>query len=93
MGDGWDGIDIDAYFGSSSNAMQFGETELQKKCVEKSVKNNAEELLIKEHLSKIKLNPAISGNRKSYLCKYDFTPLFAKTADANKRYKNLLQNN
>jgi len=46
--------------------------------------------VIKEHLSKIKLNPATSGNRKSYLCECDFAPLFAKKSDANERYRTLL---
>ena len=56
MGDGWDGIDIDAYFGSSSKAMRSREAKMQKKCVERSIKNNAEELLIKEHLETIPLD-------------------------------------
>ena len=93
MGDGWDGIDVDAYFGSTPNARRSREAKMQKICIERSVKNNAEELVIKEHLSKIKINPATSGNRKSYLCKCDFTPLFAKKADANERYRTLLATN
>ena len=50
MGDGWDGIDIDAYFGSTPKARRSREAKMQKICVEHSVKNNAEELLIKEHI-------------------------------------------
>ena len=72
--------------------MRSREAKMLKICVERSVKNNAEELLIKEHLSKIKINPATSGNRKSYHCKCDFAPLFANTSDANERYQNLFHN-
>ena len=93
MGDGWDGIDVDAYFGSTPNARRSREAKMQKICIERSVKNNAEELVIKEHLSKIKINPATSGNRKSYLCKCDFTPLFSKKADANEKYWHLIATN
>ena len=64
----------------------------QVKCVQQSIKNKAEELVIKDHLYQIKLKRGISaGKNKSYVCKCDFDPLFSEYADANKRYANLLK--
>ena len=90
MGEGWCDVDINAYFGDTTNARISREANQQEKSVKMSVKNNAEELLIKEHLSKIKFNAASSGKQKPYLRKYDISLLFANIPDANERYKNLL---
>ena len=63
MGEGWRDVDIDAYFGDTTNARISREAKQQEKSVKMSVKNNAEELSIKEHLSKIKFN-AVFGETK-----------------------------
>jgi len=53
------------------------------------MKNNAEELVIKESSTHIKLKYG-SRKKKLYVCKCNFDPLFAKHADANTRYADLL---
>jgi len=54
------------------------------------MKNNTEELVIKESLTHIKLKRG-SRKKKSYVCKCNFDPLFTKHADANTRYADLLR--
>ena len=54
------------------------------------MKNNAEELVIKESLTHIKLKRG-SRKKKSYVCKCNFDPLFTKHAHANTRYADLLR--
>ena len=50
MSGGWYQIDADAHCGPPSKSRKNRETLQQEKCVEQSMKNNAEELVIKEHL-------------------------------------------
>ena len=52
------------------------------------MKNNAEELVIKESLYQIKLKRG-SGKKKIYVCTCNFEPLFVKYPDANTRYAEL----
>ena len=52
------------------------------------MKNNAEELVIKESLYQIKLKRGV-GKKKIYVCKCNFEPLFERYADANTRYAEL----
>jgi len=52
------------------------------------MKNNAEELVIKESLYEIKLKRG-SGKKKIYVCTCNFQPLFDKYPDANTRYADL----
>ena len=54
------------------------------------MKNNVEELVIKESLYKIKLKRG-STKKKIYVCTCKFQPLFAKYADFNTRYAQLLK--
>ena len=52
------------------------------------MKNNAEELVIKESLYQIKLKRGV-GKKKIYVCTCNFEPLFERYADANSRYAEL----
>jgi len=61
-----------------------------KECVKESMKNNAEELLIKKSSYKIKLKRG-SGKKKIHVCTCNFDPLFAKYAGAITRYADLLK--
>ena len=54
------------------------------------MKNNAKELVIKESLNEIKFKRG-SGKKQIYVCKCNFHPLFAKHADANTRYADILR--
>ena len=52
------------------------------------MKNNAEELVIKESLYQIKLKRGV-GKKKIYVCKCNFEPIFERYADANTKYAEL----
>ena len=54
------------------------------------MKNNAEELVIKESLNQIKLKHGY-GKKKIHFCTCNFDQLFVKYADANTRYAGLLK--
>jgi len=88
MGGGWDPTDVESHFGPITISSAKRETSQQEKCVRESMKNNAEELVIKESLNQIKLKRG-SRKKKIYVCTCNFDHLFVKYADANTRYADL----
>ena len=53
------------------------------------MKNNAEELVIKESLHQIKLKRGVGKKKNIYICTCNFEPLFERYADANTKYAEL----
>ena len=90
MGVGWKPSDVETHFGPTTIPSKKRECYQQKQSIQESMKNNAEELVIKESLYKIKLKRG-SSKKKIYVCTCNFHPLFAKYADFNTRYAELLK--
>ena len=50
LGVGWEPSDVETHFGPITIPSKQRESDQQKKCIQESMKNNAEELVIKESL-------------------------------------------
>ena len=89
LGVGWEPSDVETHFGPMTITSKKRESDQQKKCIQESMKNNAEELVIKESLYQIKLKRGIGKKKKIYVCTCNFEPLFERYADANTKYAEL----
>ena len=77
MGGGWDPTAIESHVGPITISSAQRETSQQEKCAGESMKNNAEELTIKESLNQIKLKHGY-GKKKIHFCTCNFDQLFVK---------------